>query len=625
MDPEKKLLIIDPNTEDAAQIAAVLKKNGYITQVENSIQSDLENFFDSPPAMVFIDPLTTGSINGIEFCRKIKNSNAGRHIPILLISPILPGLPQLVNDCNADGFLAKPISVNELLEVVEKWIDAIDSKNIDQKPREKIKHLHDSKEAAKIISLTKDGEHIYPAKLIATIFSADLTCAITYSDRYRNKFKIIFKQGNPVDVKRTHLVKELLDVGIISREQASQAKLNPEKSGSFIQALHQIPGINIARLEQILKQLKLESLKVFIQQSPGKFVLEQISVDEDLEPLVSAPEIVLDAVFKYINEKSINDLFESNEHKFKPIYPGLKYFSVQPISKDIDVAEVLSRAKNNEPIQRKGRADPASGVFKAAYALLWLKAITFNAEEAISLKEEMESKPQEQPETERISSVPPADSQETSLPSSVEDNILQEEATPSPEIAVLSTQQNIPIPKTDEPAAKAQISVKQENLANHILTPFAEPFKESEAEKKTTSYDDAVALLDMSAEDLVEVGRKLMEKGTFNKATDYLRLACIKSEKPPLDYLMDLAAVISRNRIFTRRQRLFYVNDVVKRALSFYPNSPSPWIMLGSLLLDLDENIAAEMFKNSLENDPNSSEAKQQLEKLRRRKARSLK
>lgn len=118
----KNILVVDddPDILDALQLT--LEDAGYeVTTTEKAEYA--ENLRDTNgglPDVIILDVLLSGK-DGRIICQKLKSQEDTRHIPILMISAH-PTAKQSVQAVGADGFLAKPFDIDELLAKVAEYL-----------------------------------------------------------------------------------------------------------------------------------------------------------------------------------------------------------------------------------------------------------------------------------------------------------------------------------------------------------------------------------------------------------------------------------------------------------------------------------------------------------------------
>jgi len=112
-----KILIIDDDPDVVTVLQILLKKNGYGVAAatrEEEVNHQMDSF---GPDLIILDVLLSG-VDGREICRRIKNDNSWKHIPVIMFSAH-PGAQKNMKDFGADDFLPKPFDSNKLLERVE--------------------------------------------------------------------------------------------------------------------------------------------------------------------------------------------------------------------------------------------------------------------------------------------------------------------------------------------------------------------------------------------------------------------------------------------------------------------------------------------------------------------------
>ena len=118
----KKILVVDddPDILDALQIT--LEDAGYevTTTEKGDYAENLRDTNGGLPDVIILDVLLSGK-DGRLICRKLKGQEDTRHIPILMISAH-PTAKRSVQAVGADGFLAKPFDIDELLAKVAEYI-----------------------------------------------------------------------------------------------------------------------------------------------------------------------------------------------------------------------------------------------------------------------------------------------------------------------------------------------------------------------------------------------------------------------------------------------------------------------------------------------------------------------
>lgn len=120
--PGQKILVVDDSWTELTMIAAPLRNSGY--EVVTAVDGDeaVEKVFKERPQCIVLDVVLPKQ-NGFQLCRKFKNSDVSRHIPIILLtSKNTPldkawGLRQ-----GADMYITKPFNDDELIAGVRRLV-----------------------------------------------------------------------------------------------------------------------------------------------------------------------------------------------------------------------------------------------------------------------------------------------------------------------------------------------------------------------------------------------------------------------------------------------------------------------------------------------------------------------
>ncbi len=116
----KKILVVDDDQGILDAFEVLLDSAGY----DVSLLSDAEQLMKLPvtkfPNLIILDVLLSG-VDGREICKQLKSQEKTKRIPIIMVSAH-PNAEKSVIDACADGFLAKPFEMEDLLTVVAKHI-----------------------------------------------------------------------------------------------------------------------------------------------------------------------------------------------------------------------------------------------------------------------------------------------------------------------------------------------------------------------------------------------------------------------------------------------------------------------------------------------------------------------
>ncbi len=119
----KKILAIDDDADILDAIRFTLEGEGYevTTAEKGEYAENLHDKNDKLPDLIILDVLLSGK-DGRIICKKLKNQDETKHIPVIMISAH-PTAEKSSKKVGADHFLAKPFDVESLLSLVEKYIN----------------------------------------------------------------------------------------------------------------------------------------------------------------------------------------------------------------------------------------------------------------------------------------------------------------------------------------------------------------------------------------------------------------------------------------------------------------------------------------------------------------------
>ncbi|MCA1926820.1 MAG: response regulator [Calditerrivibrio sp.] len=117
-----KILVADDSITEREFIRKVLSNSGYDVTVVESGEKAIEKIKDEKFSCILLDVVMPGK-NGFQICRDIKKDEFSKDIPVILItskgqeSDKFWGMKQ-----GADEYLVKPVSEDQILEVVKRFV-----------------------------------------------------------------------------------------------------------------------------------------------------------------------------------------------------------------------------------------------------------------------------------------------------------------------------------------------------------------------------------------------------------------------------------------------------------------------------------------------------------------------
>ncbi|GHO88506.1 response regulator [Dictyobacter formicarum] len=116
---KKRIMVADDDSAIVDVLQIVLEDAGFAVETYAQGQS-VKNMQEPFPDLVLLDILLAG-MDGRVICRHLKNQTATQRIPIILLSAHTDA-QQTATDAGADAFLPKPFDIDELLDLVEKYL-----------------------------------------------------------------------------------------------------------------------------------------------------------------------------------------------------------------------------------------------------------------------------------------------------------------------------------------------------------------------------------------------------------------------------------------------------------------------------------------------------------------------
>ena len=116
------ILVIDDDNSTLEILMLILQNAGYTVDIASDHHLEFlitKNF----PDLILLDN-NLGKKNGSEICRELKASGETKHIPIILISA-MDDIKHIARDACADGFIAKPFSIQQMIEKIQETLDKI--------------------------------------------------------------------------------------------------------------------------------------------------------------------------------------------------------------------------------------------------------------------------------------------------------------------------------------------------------------------------------------------------------------------------------------------------------------------------------------------------------------------
>ena len=122
--PSPLILIVDDDPGILDALRVLFESEGYRVQTceKGDYAESLRGEIGGLPDLIVLDVLLSGK-DGRTICRTLKSHEATRRIPVLMISAH-PGAEESVKEVGADAFVAKPFTIDDLLDTVETLLAA---------------------------------------------------------------------------------------------------------------------------------------------------------------------------------------------------------------------------------------------------------------------------------------------------------------------------------------------------------------------------------------------------------------------------------------------------------------------------------------------------------------------
>lgn len=114
----KRILLLEDEKEILELIQEILEGEGYNVIAFNHYES-AGNIMDFDPQLILLD-IRLSNGYGHLLCEDLKANPKTAHIPVILVSGA-SNLEKIAGDYKADGFLAKPFDMEDLIKMVKKY------------------------------------------------------------------------------------------------------------------------------------------------------------------------------------------------------------------------------------------------------------------------------------------------------------------------------------------------------------------------------------------------------------------------------------------------------------------------------------------------------------------------
>jgi len=114
--PQKNILVVEDHPETRDLLSYHLKAAGYAVRTASSGQPALDLALRTRPDLVLLDVMLPGGMDGLEICRRLKQDERTRQVPVIMLTALGDEVDRIVGlELGAEDYVAKPFSPRELL------------------------------------------------------------------------------------------------------------------------------------------------------------------------------------------------------------------------------------------------------------------------------------------------------------------------------------------------------------------------------------------------------------------------------------------------------------------------------------------------------------------------------
>ena len=117
---QKKILIVEDDPDIVEFLQELLKLEGYTIVTTDKAEYVEKLYAGNLPDLILLDVLLSGK-DGREIVKQLKRQEETKHIPVIIFSAH-PSAEKTAREAGADDFIAKPFEVDELLEMLKRWV-----------------------------------------------------------------------------------------------------------------------------------------------------------------------------------------------------------------------------------------------------------------------------------------------------------------------------------------------------------------------------------------------------------------------------------------------------------------------------------------------------------------------
>jgi DNA-binding response OmpR family regulator len=113
---QKSILVVEDNLETRELLSYNLTNAGYAVRTAGNGLMALELAARARPDLVLLDVMLPGGMDGLEICRRLKQDERTRLVPVIMLTALGDEVDRIVGlELGAEDYVAKPFSPRELL------------------------------------------------------------------------------------------------------------------------------------------------------------------------------------------------------------------------------------------------------------------------------------------------------------------------------------------------------------------------------------------------------------------------------------------------------------------------------------------------------------------------------
>ncbi|HEY7066388.1 MAG TPA: response regulator [Chloroflexota bacterium] len=127
------ILVVEDDPTTRGLLWDILDSTGYIVETVADGAAAMRRIFTGEIDVVLLDQMLP-LVHGLDLCRKVRATTFDVHLPIIMLTALSSEEHRRAAlAAGADVFLTKPFDIDELLYVIERWVQARDRRKAERK------------------------------------------------------------------------------------------------------------------------------------------------------------------------------------------------------------------------------------------------------------------------------------------------------------------------------------------------------------------------------------------------------------------------------------------------------------------------------------------------------------